>query len=68
MMKETSNDSPAERLVSQLGRRYQIYLDKTVVHIKTRWGVLFFLWGLYWLRVWTTQSHYIVTYGPSLKS
>jgi len=63
MMKETANDSPAERLMSSLARKYQILLDKTVVHLKTRWAVLFFLWGLYWLRVYSTESHYIVTYG-----
>ena len=63
MMKETTTESPGERVLTALARRYQIYLDRTVVHFKTRWAVMSCLLGLYYVRVWFSQSHYIVTYG-----
>ena len=53
----------AERVWSQLSRRYQTLLDKTVIHGAARWASFAALLTLYWIRVWFSQSHYIVTYA-----
>jgi Rer1 family len=44
-------------------RRIQHFLDKTVPHTPARWLGFLVTVLIYWLRVYTKGSHYIVTYG-----
>jgi hypothetical protein len=44
-------------------RRYQTYLDKSVIHLWPRWIGFFVLLVIYWIRVWFAGTHHIVTYG-----
>jgi hypothetical protein len=62
-MLEETQSSKVERIVSQFSRRYQNLLDRTVIHTSARWGGFALLLTLYWIRVWFSQSHYIVTYA-----
>lgn len=58
-----SNGRRFERVASNLSRSYQYYLDKTVPHLWPRWFVAAGLLMLFWVRVWLSASHHIVTYG-----
>ena len=55
--------SVAERVVAQLGRRYQHLLDRSTVYVKARWAGLLVLLMLYGLRTYVLQGWFIVTYG-----
>jgi hypothetical protein len=55
--------SKLERIVAQISRRHQGLLDRTVVYAPARWASFVGLLALYWIRVWFSQSHYIVTYA-----
>jgi hypothetical protein len=53
-------------LTSLIYRRFQHYLDKTVIYPQYRWPALGLLLIIYALRVWSLSGWYIVTYGLSI--
>jgi hypothetical protein len=61
--KSNHSANTVEKIVVNLSRQYQYYLDKTVVHLWPRWIAAGVLLVLFWVRVWMASSHHIVTYG-----
>lgn len=62
-LKDTSLGGQFSAYVSNYGRLYQTYLDKTVPHTGARWGGFAALLVLFMLRVIYAQGWYIVCYG-----
>jgi hypothetical protein len=56
-------DNPIEVYKAKFDRALQIWLDRSVVYHKSRWGGFFGLLSLYLLRVYLLEGWYIVTYG-----
>eukprot|EP00514_Thraustochytrium_sp_LLF1b_P000153 CAMPEP_0184525694 /NCGR_PEP_ID=MMETSP0198_2-20121128/10248_1 /TAXON_ID=1112570 /ORGANISM="Thraustochytrium sp., Strain LLF1b" /LENGTH=180 /DNA_ID=CAMNT_0026917197 /DNA_START=289 /DNA_END=831 /DNA_ORIENTATION=- len=52
-----------EKVVSQLSRRYQHFLDRSTIYTKTRWASLAGCLILYLFRVYLLNGWFIVTYG-----
>ncbi len=58
---------PARRSpLSSPRRRFQHYLDKTVIFPQYRWPGLALLLVIYALRVWSLAGWYIVSYGLAI--
>ena len=55
--------SRAAQLQAQFNRKFQHYLDKSVPHIKERWGAFAVVVLIYLLRFSFLHGYYIVTYG-----
>ena len=53
----------SEHVKASAKRKLQVYLDKSVVWMKTRWGGFVGLLVLYAARVYVARGWYIVTYG-----
>ena len=62
------NDAPppvrfTDHIKASLKRKLQVYLDRSVVWTKARWGGFAGLLVLYTIRVYLARGWYIVTYG-----
>jgi hypothetical protein len=57
---------PSSRFFAHTRRRFQHYLDKTVIYPQYRWPALGAFLVLYALRVMSISGWYIVTYGLSI--
>lgn len=60
---EQGDGSKAAQLQAQFNRQFQHYLDKSVPHIKERWGAFAVVVLIYILRFSFLHGYYIVTYG-----
>jgi len=63
MDSDAQEPSMFERVTRQAGRRYQHMLDRSTVHMKSRWAFFVGMLCLYFTRVYLAQGWYIVTYG-----
>merc|ERR1712228_264454 len=59
----SSSQGVAEKLKTQISRRFQTFLDKTVPFLVPRWAFTFTLYLIYWARVWMLQGFHIITYA-----
>eukprot|EP00923_Selenidium_pygospionis_P026712 GHVN01047876.1.p1 GENE.GHVN01047876.1~~GHVN01047876.1.p1 ORF type:complete len:238 (+),score=41.88 GHVN01047876.1:332-1045(+) len=60
---EISRAPFSSRLARSFSRIGSMYLDKTTVHLKTRWSVTSLIFVLYCVRVYFAQGFFVVTYG-----
>eukprot|EP00930_Biecheleria_cincta_P021000 TRINITY_DN1564_c0_g2_i1.p1 TRINITY_DN1564_c0_g2~~TRINITY_DN1564_c0_g2_i1.p1 ORF type:complete len:215 (-),score=21.54 TRINITY_DN1564_c0_g2_i1:59-637(-) len=62
-MDQTAAEEQVSSFLDGAGRRFQHYVDKTTVWVKTRWISLLVLMIAYGIRVYMVKGFYIVTYG-----
>ena len=60
---DQGDGSKAAQLQAQFNRKFQHYLDKSVPHLKERWGAFAVVVMIYILRFSFLHGYYIVTYG-----
>lgn len=52
-----------QKMMLELSRKYQHYLDQSTVHLKARWGAFGAMLLVFCLRVYMTQGFFIIAYG-----
>jgi hypothetical protein len=60
---DADDSSKQAQMVAKFNQRYQHYLDKSVPHLKERWGVWCGVAFIYLVRISFLKGWYIVTYG-----
>lgn len=62
-MEEPRSQGGLEKIKTQISRRFQTLLDKTVPFLLPRWSFSFTMYLIYWVRVWMLQGFHIITYA-----